>query len=201
MSRTTEHRRMAAAAWESLFRAQVAVIRNLQADPAFKRVNMREYDVLFNLSRCPSGWLRLNELNDHVLLSQPSISRMVDRLERQGLVQRRSVELDRRGVLIGLTEAGRTLQREIGREHARDIDRLVGAGLSGEELQTLKVLTDKLRASIQGSPAVRTRNSTVGSNADNKHDSTVGSNADNKHDSTPDSGPDAAPPCGAKASA
>lgn len=158
MNRMDEHRRLATEAWESLFRAQVTVIRDLQADPAFKRVTMREYDVLFNLSRCPNGWLRLNELNDHVLLSQPSISRMVDRLERRGLVQRRSVELDRRGVQIGLTEAGRNLQREIGREHARDIDRLVGAGLSTEELQTLKQLTDKLRSSILCSPVLRSSN-------------------------------------------
>ncbi|MDJ0356518.1 MAG: MarR family transcriptional regulator [Actinomycetota bacterium] len=150
MSSPEAHRRLAADAWESLFRAQVSVIRRLQADPALKRVNIREYDVLFNLSRCPSGWLRLNELNDHVLLSQPSISRMVDRLERQGLVQRKTVEEDRRGVLIGLTDEGRKLQREIGREHVRDIDRLVGSGLSDDELTQLKMLTDKLRSSVTG---------------------------------------------------
>jgi DNA-binding MarR family transcriptional regulator len=149
MSRHESRTRLATEAWESLFRAQVAVARNLQADPAFKKVTMREYDVLFNLSRCPSGWLRLNELNDHVLLSQPSISRMVDRLERQGLVQRKTVEEDRRGVLIGLTPAGRDMQRDIGREHVRDIDRLVGSGLSAAELKTLKKLTDKLMASVR----------------------------------------------------
>ncbi|HEY8294140.1 MAG TPA: MarR family winged helix-turn-helix transcriptional regulator [Micrococcaceae bacterium] len=153
MSRSESRTRLAAEAWESLFRAQVAVARNLQADPAFKQVTMREYDVLFNLSRCPSGWLRLNELNDHVLLSQPSISRMVERLERQGLVQRKTVEDDRRGVLIGLTEAGREMQRDIGRAHVRDIDTLVGTGLSAEELKTLKKLTDKLRASVNRAAA------------------------------------------------
>ncbi|MDQ6753052.1 MAG: MarR family transcriptional regulator [Actinomycetota bacterium] len=153
MSRSESRTRLAAEAWESLFRAQVAVARNLQADPAFKQVTMREYDVLFNLSRCPSGWLRLNELNDHVLLSQPSISRMVERLERQGLVQRKTVEDDRRGVLIGLTEAGRDMQRDIGRAHVRDIDKLVGTGLSAEELITLKKLTDKVRASVNRTAA------------------------------------------------
>jgi len=148
MSNPESRTRLAAEAWESLFRVQVAVARSLQADPAFRKLTMREYDVLFNLSRCPSGWLRLNELNDHVLLSQPSMSRMVERLERQGLVQRKTVEEDRRGVLIGLTEAGRELQRDIGRAHVRDIDRLIGSGLTPEELKTLKQLTDKLRANL-----------------------------------------------------
>ncbi len=146
------HRQLATDAWESLFRAQVSVARKLQADPAFKQVNMREYDVLFNLSRCPSGWLRLNELNDHVLLSQPSISRMVDRLEQQGLVQRKTVPEDRRGVLICLTDAGRQLQRDIGRDHVRDINRLVGSALTDAELTQLKKLTDKLRESVLGLP-------------------------------------------------
>ncbi|MCU1547786.1 MAG: transcriptional regulator [Arthrobacter sp.] len=80
--------RLAAETWESLFRAQVAVMRRLQAGPAFKRLAVNEYDVLFTLSRCPSGWLRLNELNDHVLLSQSSLSRLVERLEKRGLVER-----------------------------------------------------------------------------------------------------------------
>jgi DNA-binding MarR family transcriptional regulator len=148
-----DRRRQAAEAWESLFRAQVSVIRRLQADPVFKRLTLREYDVLFNLSRCPSGWLRLNELSGNVLLSQPSISRMVERLERAGLIQRRIVQEDRRGVQIGLTEAGRRMQRDIGREHAKDIDRVVGSALEPEELVQLKALTDKLRAAVEARPA------------------------------------------------
>jgi DNA-binding MarR family transcriptional regulator len=145
----SERKRLAAETWESLFRAQVSIARRLQADAVFGEVSMREYDVLFNLSRCPSGWLRLNELNEHVLLSQPSISRMVERLERQGLVQRRTVQEDKRGVLIGLTDAGRELQRRIGRQHVRDIDELVGTSLSAAELEQLRQLTDKLRSAVE----------------------------------------------------
>ena len=53
-------------------------------------------------------------------------------------MQRKTVPEDGRGVLIGLTEAGRELQKEIGREHVRDIDRLLGSGLTPEELKTLE---------------------------------------------------------------
>lgn len=140
--------RLAAETWESLFRAQVAVMRRLQAAPAFKALALNEYDVLFTLSRCPSGWLRLNELNDNVLLSQSSLSRLVERLEKRGLVERSPAPNDGRGILIQLTETGRELQKQIGREHVRDIATLVAPALTPAEQRELLRLTEKLRASV-----------------------------------------------------
>lgn len=144
--------RLAAETWESLFRAQVAVMRRLQAGKAFKNVAINEYDVLFTLSRCPSGWLRLNELNDHVLLSQSSLSRLVERLEKRGLVARMPAPDDGRGVLLKLTEEGAALQKEIGREHVRDISNLVGPALTAAEQKELQRLTAKLRDSVGAKP-------------------------------------------------
>ena len=140
--------RLAAETWESLFRAQVAVMRRLQSGPAFRNLAVNEYDVLFTLSRCPSGWLRLNELNDNVLLSQSSLSRLVDRLEKRGLVERMPAPDDGRGVLLKLTEEGAALQKEIGREHVRDIAELVAPALTAAEQRELLRLTEKLRASL-----------------------------------------------------
>lgn len=145
--------RLAAETWESLFRAQVAVMRRLQAGPAFRKVALNEYDVLFTLSRCPSGWLRLNELNDQVLLSQSSLSRLVERLEKRGLVARMPAPDDGRGVLLKLTEDGAALQKEIGREHVRDISSLVGPALTTAEQKELQRLTEKLRHSVGARPA------------------------------------------------
>ncbi|POH59818.1 MarR family winged helix-turn-helix transcriptional regulator [Arthrobacter glacialis] len=142
------HRRLATASWESLLRSQVAVMRELHKEPSFKKVGSREYDVLFTLSQCPTGWVRLNELNDNVLLTQPSISRMVDRLEARGLIQRKTAEDDRRGVLIGLTEAGAALQKEVGRAHVHNILDVMETALSDEEMRTLLELTSKLRESV-----------------------------------------------------
>ncbi|KNH17358.1 transcriptional regulator [Arthrobacter sp. ZBG10] len=140
--------RLAAETWESLFRAQVAVMRKLQQGPAFRQLALNEYDVLFTLSRCPSGWLRLNELNDNVLLSQSSLSRLVERLQKRGLVDRMPAPEDGRGVLLRLTDAGRELQKEIGREHVRDISALVTPALTPAEQKELARLTDKLRSSL-----------------------------------------------------
>lgn len=140
--------RLAAETWESLFRAQVAVMRRLQSGPAFRALAVNEYDVLFTLSRCPSGWLRLNELNDNVLLSQSSLSRLVERLEKRGLVDRMPAPDDRRGVLLQLTESGRELQKQIGREHVRDISALITPALTAAEQRELLRLTEKLRGSM-----------------------------------------------------
>jgi DNA-binding MarR family transcriptional regulator len=142
--------RLAAETWESLFRAQVAVMRRLQSGPAFKTLAINEYDVLFTLSRCPSGWLRLNELNDHILLSQSSLSRLVERLEKRGLVERMPAPDDGRGVLLKLTDAGWDLQKQIGREHVRDISALLTPALTASEQRELLRLTEKLRGSVAG---------------------------------------------------
>jgi DNA-binding MarR family transcriptional regulator len=144
--------RLAAETWESLFRAQVAVMRKLQAGPAFRKLAVNEYDVLFTLARCPTGWLRLNELNDNVLLSQSSLSRLVERLEKRGLVARMQAPEDGRGVLLQLTDAGRELQKEIGREHVRDISTLMCPALTPDEQKELRRLTEKLRSSLGPRP-------------------------------------------------
>ncbi|WP_345890608.1 MarR family winged helix-turn-helix transcriptional regulator [Arthrobacter sp. 147(2020)] len=140
--------RLTAEAWESLFRAQVAVMRQLRNDPSFKKLAIGEYDVLFNLSRCPTGWTRLNELNRQLLISQPSLSRMAERLEGKGLIQRKPAPDDQRGVMVGLTDSGKELQREIGAAHVRVIHSLLGPILGTEELEQLLSLTRRIREGV-----------------------------------------------------
>ncbi|MDQ0735373.1 MarR family winged helix-turn-helix transcriptional regulator [Arthrobacter agilis] len=140
--------RQASETWESLFRAQVGVMRRLRQDPVFRELPIGEYDVLFNLSRCPGGWTRLNELNHHLLISQPSLSRMVDRLEARNLVRRRPAETDQRGVELALTDEGRALQRRIGSAHVHRIQDVLAPVLDPAEMAQLKALTDKINAGL-----------------------------------------------------
>lgn len=140
--------RQASESWESLFRAQVGVMRRLRQDPVFRELPIGEYDVLFNLGRCPTGWTRLNELNHHLLISQPSLSRMVDRLEAKGLVRRRPAETDQRGVELALTDEGRALQRRIGSAHVHRIQEVLAPVLDPAEMAQLKALTDKINAAL-----------------------------------------------------
>jgi DNA-binding MarR family transcriptional regulator len=138
-------RASAVAAWESLFRAQVAVMRTLSAEFPTRDVSFNEYDVLFNLSRQPDRQLRLRDLNKHVLLTQPSVSRLIDRLVARGLVAKCPEPGDGRGTVIRMTDAGFDLFRRVAVTHMASINDRVGGPLSTDELKQLAELCDKLR--------------------------------------------------------
>ena len=144
--------RASVAAWEALFRAQVTLMRRFARHDVWGGMSVREYDVLYTLARAPGQALRLRELAQSSLLTQPSLSRLVERLEADGLVRRGPVEGDRRGTAVALTDAGRERQREIGRRHARAIDALVGGALDAEELVTLERLCTRLRLAQEQLP-------------------------------------------------
>lgn len=141
----TGEARLAAQAWEELFRTQVAIMRRLQRDPIWDRISMREYDVLFTLSGTPEHRLRLRELAESSLLSQPSLSRMVERLEAAGWVARLRAPDDGRGVLVTLTAEGAALQKEVGRRHVEAIAHYVGGAVDDEQLHALIRITGALR--------------------------------------------------------
>jgi DNA-binding MarR family transcriptional regulator len=136
---------LAVDAWESLFRAQVSVLRRLNTDFPTELLSFNEYDVLFNLSRQDDRRARLRELNRHLLLTQPSVSRLVDRLVQRGLVSKESDPTDARGTVVCLTDAGLDAFRRVAVKHAESIYRIVGSSLDDDELATLITLTHKLR--------------------------------------------------------
>ena len=136
---------MAVDAWESLFRAQVSVLRQLNIEFPTAELSFNEYDVLFNLSTQPGRRLRIRDLNRFLLLTQPSVSRLVDRLVQGGLVTKESDPDDGRGTIVTLTEEGYTLYRRVAAVHAKSISNRVGGALDADEMRQLITLTDKLR--------------------------------------------------------
>jgi DNA-binding MarR family transcriptional regulator len=138
-----DRRHLANDAWESLLSAHAVLMRQFAAEDIWQDLSMREYDVLYTLSKCREP-VRISELNRHVLLSQPALSRLVDRLAGRGLVERRSDPADGRGVRLSLTAAGQVLQRQVGRKHARSVARAMTDGLSADELRQLETICRKL---------------------------------------------------------
>jgi len=130
-------------AWEQLLAAYGTLMREYAAEDIWSEVSMREYDVLYTLSKCPAP-IRLSELNRHVLLSQPALSRMVDRLTDRGLISRAADPSDGRGVGLALTDQGQAVQRRIGRRHARSVTAAMREGLTPAELRQLAELCEKL---------------------------------------------------------
>lgn len=141
-------RQLTVAAWESLFRAQVTVMRALQHDFPSEIVSLNEYDVLFNIARSPERQLRLKELNRNVLITQPSVSRLVDRLTARGLLSKREDPDDGRGTIVAITPAGFELFRSVAVQHMRSITAHVGSALDEDSLRTLIELCDRLREAV-----------------------------------------------------
>lgn len=140
--------RLANDAWESLLTAHARLMKKFAAEDVWASISMREYDVLYTLAKCPNSGgrqaVRMSELHRNVLLSQPALSRMVDRLVARGLVARVTDPADRRGVLLSLTEDGRTMQRRVGGGHAVGVSRAVNDRLTTAEQLELERLCRKL---------------------------------------------------------
>jgi DNA-binding MarR family transcriptional regulator len=136
-------RHLANDAWEALLSAHAVLMKEFAAEDIWGDVSMREYDVLYTLSKCP-GPVRITELNRHVLLSQPALSRLVDRLAERGLIERRPDPADGRATRLSLTSAGHVLQRRLGLRHGRSVARAMTARLTPGELRQLETICLKL---------------------------------------------------------
>jgi DNA-binding MarR family transcriptional regulator len=131
--------RIANEAWEALFRAQATIAQELSAGEVWGELLPREYGVLYALSTAPAG-LRITELGNDVLLSQPGMSRLIARLEARGLVERADDPHDARACRIRLTPAGVDAQRRVGVGHGRHIAAALTRTLSRDQLAVLRDL-------------------------------------------------------------
>jgi DNA-binding MarR family transcriptional regulator len=101
---------------------------------------MAEYWVLLTLRYAPQGGLPIGELSCEVHLTKSGVTRLVDRMERAGTVERVADDTDRRSVRATITEKGRAALRGAWPVHRRGIDEYFGARLSNAEAATLSEL-------------------------------------------------------------
>ena len=135
-------------AWEALFRAQVRVYRVLSAEFPDEQLAFSEYDVLFTISREPGREIGMRELTRNVLLSQSSVSRMVDRLVARGYVAKTDDPSDHRATRVQLTEEGFAVFRRAAQAHMASISRCLDAALDQSELAQLKALCEKIQRAV-----------------------------------------------------
>lgn len=132
-------------AWARLMRAQQTVLGAVEAD--LKKEGfppLAWYDVLLELAREDDGTLRPQVLERRILLRQYSVSRLADRLQTAGYVKVETLEEDRRGRSITITESGRKLLKDMWPSYAAAIERHVGAKLEPREAAELARLLAKL---------------------------------------------------------
>ena len=135
------------AAWEALLIAHSVLIKHFDMDHVWTDVSMHEYDVLYTLRRHDAP-MRMRSLSESVLLSQPGLSRLVDRLVKRGLVQRHRATQDGRGILVELTPEGRIVQRKTAKAHDRSVADVVTRALNDAEQEQLRTLCGKLSGVI-----------------------------------------------------
>ena len=132
-------------AWRTFLRAHATVVRRLEAElMAEHDLPLASYDVLVQLSEATDRRLRMTELADRVLLSRSGLTRLADRLEREGLIERKACPSDARGTLAVLTPAGLARLRAAWPTHRRGVAEHVTGRLSPAELVQLSELLDKL---------------------------------------------------------
>jgi DNA-binding MarR family transcriptional regulator len=132
-------------AFVRLVRAHVAVTRQLSAHlTADHGLNLNAYEALLHLARAPDSRLRRVDLANGLLLTAGGVTRLLDGLERDGLVAREECATDRRVSYAVLTELGRDKLREASRSHTRQIRELLGGPFDEDELAQLVGLLDRL---------------------------------------------------------
>ena len=136
-------RRLAIDAWESLFRAQHEVFEEISGD-FDESLTQAEYDVLLTVTRGAESTVRLRDVTANMLISQPSVSRLVDRMAVRGLISKCPDPEDGRGALVRATDEGAAAFRRVASAHGRAIAERMSL-LSDEELAQLRDLTAKLR--------------------------------------------------------
>ena len=126
-------------------RAHAQVTRSLEAELVAEHdLPLPSYDVLVQLSEAPDRRLRMTELADRVLLSRSGLTRLVDRLAREGLVERQSCPSDARGTLAVLTGTGLQRLQDAWPTHLRGVAEHVTGKLTAEEVEQLTTLLGKL---------------------------------------------------------
>jgi DNA-binding MarR family transcriptional regulator len=132
-------------AWARLMKAQHRALGSIEA--ALKAASLPPlawYDVLLETERAGKDGLRPFELEQVMLLAQYNLSRLVDRIEAAGYIERRPCANDGRGHLIAIAEAGRAMRRRMWPVYARAIEAAVGRRLSAKQAVTLGELLGHL---------------------------------------------------------
>lgn len=135
------------AAWRSFLRGHATVTRALEAELIIGHgLSLAGYDVLMRLAESPDRQVRMTELADAVLLSRSGVTRLIDRLERAGLVSRCRVREDGRGVAASLTDQGLARLRAASVTHLAGVTRYFVDRLDRSDLTHLRRIGIRLTA-------------------------------------------------------
>src|SRR5665213_2163011 len=140
-------------AWRGLLRAHAGLVKTLDAE--LERAHglaLSSLEVLLRLDAAPEKRIRMYDLAESVLLSRSGLSRLIDRLERDGLVARHSCAQDARGSFAALTDAGAAKLALARATHLEGVRRHYLAHFSSAELATLGGLFARVAGDVADPP-------------------------------------------------
>jgi DNA-binding MarR family transcriptional regulator len=137
------------AAWSGFIRAHASIVKELDAElQAAHRLPLSSFDVLVQLSLAPESRMRMHELAEAVHISRSGLTRLVDRLERQGLIERHRGERDPRQVFACITEPGLERLAETTPTHLAGVRRRFLERLTRTQVSQLTVVWNQLLGSV-----------------------------------------------------
>jgi len=135
--------------WRTFLEASFALIDILDAELQEQQgISLRWYDVLVHLEEAEHG-VRMNELASRILASKSGLTRVIDRMEEAGLVERQRPADDRRVIEIVMTPAGRRALANARGVHRRGIDEHFAQHLSKRDFDSLSRALEKVREHVR----------------------------------------------------
>jgi DNA-binding MarR family transcriptional regulator len=132
-------------AWRGMLRVHTALLRALDTElDAAHGLPLTSYDVLIYLQHAPQKRLRMAELADSVLLSRSGVTRLVDRLEREGLLVRDACDDDGRGLYAVLTRKGEELLERARPTHLAGVRERFLHHFSEDELEQMAAYWERV---------------------------------------------------------
>ncbi|MGH2774053.1 MAG: MarR family winged helix-turn-helix transcriptional regulator [Actinomycetota bacterium] len=136
-------------AWRLFLESYRRVLDTLDDELQSERgLSLTRYDVLVQLFSAPDHRLRMNQLASRILLSKSGLTRLIDRMEAEGLVERASSPIDRRGSFAVLTPRGEQIFREAAPVHLDGIHKHFACHLTATEARTLANVFEKIRGPL-----------------------------------------------------
>src|SRR3954465_14473577 len=133
------------AAWAGFLRTHATLVRELDEELTERHgLPLSSYDVLVQLDHAPDGMLRMSQLAAAFLLSRSGLSRLVTRLEGQGLLERLECENDARGAVAAIRDAGREKLAEARVTHRAGVRERFLDKLGERELRQLERVWGRL---------------------------------------------------------
>jgi DNA-binding MarR family transcriptional regulator len=131
--------------WARLMKAQRLALANVEQ--ALKEAGLPPlawYDVLLEIERAGAGGVRPFELERAMLLAQYNLSRLLDRVERDGYIERRACADDGRGQAVHITESGKAVRRKMWPVYSGAIEAAIGRHLGARDVGTLDGILGRL---------------------------------------------------------